>query len=821
MSIIITSTAVIPAGAIDQDFYSSNNIPFFGPDAVGPCTTSTNSGSSSVSIEDKIAQTMIAGFDIPNDTTKTAVQKFKFAGVYFNGKIDGSVNKATFNEWNSGLPSQLIVASDDEGGQIQRFVSDQKSAKEMGTMDNTALFQHAQKIAGELKERGVTNLLAPVLDLDTGNRNAISPYDRSFSSSGAVITQKAGVYSDAMNTSNIGVTFKHFPGIGKNTANTDNEYQRLNLTIDQMQDDLVPYRDLLKKSKAAVMMSNMVLTGWGDDPVGLNKNAVDYLRGPLGFQGVIMTDDIGVFASYASNKISLKDAVVKAYNAGITMPLFRFTSDNEINDVISAVKAQVPETIIDEAYKKTITFKNEIGLKSTTTIFDSTTKTPEVTAGDVISTGDESSPASSTSSVVNLEDNDARKQYIFQALLGLGFTKEKAAAIWGNLAQESGDNLDPKALEARGSGTPGYTGHGIVQWSWARWRTDYGNTKDVMRTPNAARTSDLTDFQPYPPKEPLDENTLLGFAKSLNKPWYDLGVQLAFIKKEMSPGGAREVPSFVNSTSTNIEELTLIFGRKYESPSESDANWPNRISKANLALQKYGNLPPIDPGSGITSGIASGCVGGGPGGSTGGPTGEGNSFTEGLLTVPQGAYGRNVWYYNQINANLNATDNFYKKNGHSWGECGCGPTAAITIVSSFDNKPTDDPAGILGQIAAKGGVTGGCPGVVAGIQQYFKDSGYQVVDIAGRKAFHSLTKADFDGIRRYLKEGYLIFAHTQGHFLGIYAADDNGNFWLFDSGARSNSTPQKSFTEEQLNSGSGMGGPSAGFGLNELWAAKK
>jgi hypothetical protein len=130
---------------------------------------------------------------------------------------------------------------------------------------------------------------------------------------------------------------------------------------------------------------------------------------------------------------------------------------------------------------------------------------------------------------------------------------------------------------------------------------------------------------------------------------------------------------------------------------------------------------------------------------------------------------------------------------------------------------------MLDGIKATGGVDGdNCSGQVGGIQQYFRDQGYTVVNIMGRAGFGQISADVFTKLRQYLSDGYLIFTHTNGHFLGIYAADNNGNFYLFDPGARANSPEGgKAFTEAQFKSGDGMGGPATGFGLNEFWAVKK
>lgn len=414
---------------------------------------------------------------------------------------------------------------------------------------------------------------------------------------------------------------------------------------------------------------------------------------------------------------------------------------------------------------------------------------------------------------------EARKKFVFQSLVGLGFSDAKAAAIFGNLMQES-SGLNPKGLEANGSGTPGYTGHGIVQWSWGRWRTDYGTTQDQQRVPNAARTSDLTDFAPYPPiTDNLDTRSLLGFASSKNKPWYDLGVQVEFMKSEISPGGNRYnngTKEFIASTSTDIANLTQFWGRVYEGPSEDKANWPARIQYAREALNKYGGIGGIDAtDTGTCSTDTASSV-------SGAISGDCGKFAEYSLNVPRDAYGKSVCYYNQANSALNSLNSFYKQNGNTWQTCGCGPTTSLSIISGFQGIPVDNPAAVLQAIANRGGVVGGCSGNVSGIKSYFQNNGYSVVNLVDRSnGFGQLEKSDFDMVRSYLKQGYLIFSHTNSHFLGVYAADDNGNFYLFDPGSRANSQPNEAFTESQLNTGSGMAGPASGFGLNEFWAVKK
>lgn len=351
-------------------FYSGNDLQFYDPEDTG-CKTSSATSSISLTPEQKIAATMIVGFDAADrDTLKAAVNKYQIGGVYFNGKPDAALNKDFFAGINSGLQSPLLVAADDEGGRVVRFQKNAfpftlPTAKTMGTWSDDDLKIGARTLATNLKNQGVNMVLAPVVDLDSNNtNNAISKYDRAFSSDPNVIIDKANVFMDAMSAYSIGSTLKHFPGLAKTTENTDFTYQKIDANIDAFANDLKPYQSLMSHENTVVMLSNTVITGWGSDPVSLNPEAVQYLRDNMEYNGAIITDDIAVFSKYSSNPISLTTAVKKAYEAGVTMPLFAYPGDAAFDAIIKDVRASVPETVINDAYRVAMDYKSSLGLES-------------------------------------------------------------------------------------------------------------------------------------------------------------------------------------------------------------------------------------------------------------------------------------------------------------------------------------------------------------------------------------------------------------------------------------------------------------------------
>ncbi len=225
-----------------------------------------------------------------------------------------------------------------------------------------------------------------------------------------------------------------------------------------------------------------------------------------------------------------------------------------------------------------------------------------------VSGGSSCSDSASSSIALTGADNQAK---IMNYLVSKGMKPFQAAGAVGNLMWESGGLLDPAALEDHGSGTPGYTGHGIVQWSKDRWRTDYGPyvSGGFTATVDAARTSDLTDFAPYPVKPPLDPNTLLGYAAKNNTKWQDLGTQAAFMWEEISPGGNRSTVLATMEATTDYTSAATVWFNDYESP--GDSTLPNRIKDASDALTAYGGgggTTTTTPATGTTTPTAGTCT---------------------------------------------------------------------------------------------------------------------------------------------------------------------------------------------------------------------
>ena len=350
----------------------------------GNTTTTTINVAETVaglSIEDKIAQTFVVGVN-PGQAAevKVLVQKFHIGGLaILNNTDDKTFNKTYFDSLNissRGIP--MLISADQEGGTVQRFkgvsaVGNQPSAKDLGAKGLDVIEAAGKQVGAGLKGLGVTVDLAPVLDLDNGV-NGISTSGRSFSGTTGTfdqkadaVSQRAGAYAKGLQEGGVTPTFKHFPGHGRGsgTGISDDGIVTTPALSDLETSDLKPYKQLANQYGSAVMLGNLIVPGLTENDttlVSFSPAAIKLLRGEIGFKGLITTDDLYAgslkLAPPKGLGLKLPDSVQKAMLAGVDAPLFTFTSEDDIQQAINQVKANVPIDRINQAVTNMLNFKN-------------------------------------------------------------------------------------------------------------------------------------------------------------------------------------------------------------------------------------------------------------------------------------------------------------------------------------------------------------------------------------------------------------------------------------------------------------------------------
>jgi beta-N-acetylhexosaminidase len=202
----------------------------------------------------------------------------------------------------AGIP--LLLAADQEGGEVRQLrgkgFSKVPSAEAQAQMSSAELTAAAKGWAGELKAVGINVNLAPVTDTvpaDIGRANGpIGKYGREYGSDPATVTRASTAFLKGMIDGGIMGTVKHFPGLGRIRNNTDFNTTGITDEVATPKDPfLAPFAAGVKAGAGLVMVSSARYPGLDDTGTQamFSKPIITgLLRQQLGFDGVVITDDI-------------------------------------------------------------------------------------------------------------------------------------------------------------------------------------------------------------------------------------------------------------------------------------------------------------------------------------------------------------------------------------------------------------------------------------------------------------------------------------------------------------------------------------------------
>lgn len=206
----------------------------------------------------------------------------------------------------------LLVCVDQEGGPVQRFregYSLLPSLLRIGQLYDrdrdqaiALAAEHAWLMASEMLAIGVDLSYAPVVDVARGNK-AIG--ERAFHADPVVCAELATVYIRAMRSAGMRATAKHFPGHGsvlEDTHYTDAIDRRPWASIAAT--DLLPFRAAIDAGAEAVMMAHVTYPMVDPVPAGYSEHWIRrILRDELGFDGIVVSDDIAMVAAEGAGAI--------------------------------------------------------------------------------------------------------------------------------------------------------------------------------------------------------------------------------------------------------------------------------------------------------------------------------------------------------------------------------------------------------------------------------------------------------------------------------------------------------------------------------------
>lgn len=259
-----------------------------------------------------------------------------------------------------------ILSIDQEGGRVERTENIHNgkkylSAKFAFEKGEDFLKAQTEEIAKELKNYGLNMNFAPCIDVNTNPNNPIIG-ERAFSDNSDDVIKAEKTVSQIYRQSGIIPCAKHFPGHGDANADSHLTLPRIDLSLEEMEKTHIkPFR-ACSKTIETIMIAHLHCTCFEKDviPTSLSKNAINYLRKDLGFEGVAISDDM-VMKGVA--KYGLIKACEMGIRAGLNMFIYRNSKPETIKIIETiAQKAQNDKELkenIEKSYEKIMELKKK------------------------------------------------------------------------------------------------------------------------------------------------------------------------------------------------------------------------------------------------------------------------------------------------------------------------------------------------------------------------------------------------------------------------------------------------------------------------------
>jgi len=245
-------------------------------------------------------------------TLAELLEKVELAGIFVTrrnvvgrsvGEVRAEIGRLQQIQTGRGRPP-LLVAADQEGGIIARLSPPLDPVPSLAVVADTvgwraAVTDYAQQKARNLRALGITLNFAPVVDLkDESVTVTIDLHSliskRAIAAAPERVAEVADLYVETLARHGVLATAKHFPGIGRVSADTHHFVGHLDRPrAELIASEWVPFKQL-RQRQVAVMVSHVIVDQTDPvNPASSSRAMVhDVLRGELGHTGLVITDDL-------------------------------------------------------------------------------------------------------------------------------------------------------------------------------------------------------------------------------------------------------------------------------------------------------------------------------------------------------------------------------------------------------------------------------------------------------------------------------------------------------------------------------------------------
>lgn len=324
-----------------------------------------------LTLEQQTAQLFFAR--CPDTDAATQAAEYSPGGyILFGRDFDGKTREEVQSDiayYQAAAAVPMLIGADEEGGTVVR-VSANPSLRDTRFSSPQKLYAEGglDRIRSDTEEKdalllslGVNVNLAPVCDISSDPSSFI--YPRTLGQDAETTSEYIRMVVEQMKNDGIGMALKHFPGYGGSADTHTGQAVDSRPLSDFEKNDLLPFEAGIDAGAQAVLVSHNIVTCLDADyPASLSPAVHTLLRDQLGFDGVIMTDDLAMQA--VTDFTGDENAAVLAVKAGNDLLI---SSDfvTQYNAVLAAVKnGTLRESDIEQAAQRVILWKIQLGLIS-------------------------------------------------------------------------------------------------------------------------------------------------------------------------------------------------------------------------------------------------------------------------------------------------------------------------------------------------------------------------------------------------------------------------------------------------------------------------
>ena len=326
-----------------------------------------------MSVEEMVGQMFVVsvGGTEPDYYIEKMVRERNIGGVIlfgYNMKSERQTESLVDNLQKLSMRTEpavpLFVAVDQEGGVIASapWVAPEPAAAEVGRRkDPDEARNIAARMGRQLLRAGINTDFAPVVD--TGYGAAIG--DRSYGEDPELVARMGAAAVQGFEEAGVISAAKHFPNHGPATSDS-----HVSLPVIRHDDkrlrthDLPPFEAAIDAGVPMVMVGHLVYPAIDPEhPASLSGDAISMLRGDLGFDGVVVTDDLAMAGATGGGSVA--DAAVEAVEAGADLLVVSSAPQQQADAydaVVGAVQSgEIPRARIEESVGRLLEVKQRYG----------------------------------------------------------------------------------------------------------------------------------------------------------------------------------------------------------------------------------------------------------------------------------------------------------------------------------------------------------------------------------------------------------------------------------------------------------------------------